>query len=86
MSALTGLVTWAFGSIEGIAVVIMLVSAGRWARKGALIGELFSTGGVFMILLGLLVLGGVLDVNPGVAVGLAETAAGLVGRLLGAVL
>lgn len=86
MGAISTLLGWAFGSIEGIATVVMLVSLGRWVRKGAVVGELLSTGGVFLILVGVLALAGVLDVHVGVLGSMLKTGFDMASSLLGSFL
>ena len=75
-----------FGSVEGIAMVVLLLSAGRWLRKSTLLADWVSVGGLFAIFLGVLVATGMVDLHPDVIVGLVTTAWRLLTNLLGAVL
>ena len=84
MGAIEALLGWALGSVEGLATVVMLLTVGRWARRGAVVGEVFSTGGAFLLLLGVLALSGVVSIDVGALADFAGTALDLGSTLVGA--
>lgn len=79
--AITALVRWAFGSVEGVSTVITLFFLAHYSRRGIIIGRILNNIGWFAMLLGGLVLLGVVDIHPGRLFGLA----GQVFRLLAGV-
>lgn len=75
-----------FGSIEGIASIVLLLSAGRWLRKSTMVADYVSVGGLFAIFLGVLAATGAVDLHPDVVVELATTGIRLVTNLVGGLL
>lgn len=72
-----------FGSVEGIAMIVLLLSAGRWLRKTTLLADWVSVGGLFAIFLGILAATGAVDLRPDVIVDLGMTVWRLATNLLG---
>jgi uncharacterized membrane protein (Fun14 family) len=71
---LTELLSFVFSGVEGIATIALLLVAGNYARKGARIGDVLSTAGIFAIVLGVLALTGVVSIDVGALGGIVGAA------------
>jgi len=84
--ALAGLLELVFGNVEGVSVAVTLFLAAHYLGKATMLGFLLQNLRVTASLLALLLVGGVIDIHPGVAIGLLEAGLNLVSGLLGGVL
>lgn len=82
---LAELLSWVFGSVDGIATIALLIVVGNYARKGARVGDVMSTTGIFAIVLGVLALTGVVSIDVGALVEIVGMALDAVSGLFGVV-
>ncbi|AUV80645.1 hypothetical protein C2R22_02400 [Salinigranum rubrum] len=78
----TELLSFVFSGVEGIASIALLIVVGNYARKGARVGDVLSTAGIFAIVLGVLALSGVVSIDIRVIVSTVKATLEILSGLL----